>query len=331
MTIIHTCNFNCCAANCFRCLVYGREMNKGEKMNEKTIEGLTEEQWKERYIAYSITGETKEQKLPIFWGGGSNGKGVIMDTIMAILGTGFCFNVPSEVLMESKQGESNSAKPFLVSLRSKRLVFASESKKEQKLNDGTVKQLTGDGYITARTLHQEPITFAQTHKIILITNHLPIIPDAEDYAIWRRVIRIPFTVCFKEIPMLPNEKPLDINLIKKLKAEYPGILAWLVRGCLDWQAQGLNPPDVVTKSTQDYQAGEDLALQFCTECIKKDPSKFMTAGSLYFHFTQWCDSTGDTAVSNREFSRKTTRLFGKAIPRRVNGKVQKVYIGIDLI
>lgn len=284
-----------------------------------------------RVFGYGITGETKEQKLPIFWGEGSNGKGVIMDTIIAVLGSGFCFNVQSEVLMESRMGESNGAKPFVVSLRSKRIVFASETKEGQKLNDGLVKQLTGDGYITARTLHEKPITFAQTHKIILITNHLPAIPDAGDYAIWRRVIRIPFTVVFKENPTTLDERPLDIDLVKKLKAEYSGILAWLVRGCLDWQTQGLNPPDIVNKSTKDYQVGEDLALQFCTECIKKDPTKFITAGALYHHFTQWCDSTGDKPVGKKEFGKKVIKLYGKAIPQRAYGKVQKVYVGIDVI
>jgi putative DNA primase/helicase len=170
-----------------------------------------------RFFGYCVTGETKEQKLPIFWGEGSNGKGVIMDTILSVLGSGFCFNVQSEVLMELRQGDPNGAKPFVVSLRGKRLVFASETKEGQKLNTGLVKQLTGDGYMTARTLHEKPITFRQTHKIILITNHLPVIPDAGDYAIWRRVFRVPFTVSFKENPQTLDERPLDKDLLKKLE------------------------------------------------------------------------------------------------------------------
>lgn len=286
-----------------------------------------------RLFGYGMTGETKEQKLPMLSGGGSNGKSLVMDVFLEILGESFCFNVQSEVLMELKQGDPNGAKPFVVALRNKRLVFASESKEGQKLNVGMVKQLTGDGYITARTLHKDPVTFKQTHKIFLITNHLPNIPDAEDYAIWRRVIRVPFEVCFKENPdpKNPYERPLDADLIKKLRAEYSGILAWLVRGCLDWQKQGLNPPAIVTKSTKDYQEDEDLALQFCTDCIEKDPIKFITAGALYLHFVEWCESTGDKPISNKAFSQKVTKLFGRAVAKRYAGKVQKVYEGIKLI
>lgn len=285
-----------------------------------------------RCFGYGITGETKEQKLPILSGEGSNGKSLMMDIIMEVLGDSFCFNVQSEVLMELRQGDPNGAKPFVVALRNKRFVFASESKEGQNLNTGLVKQLTGDGFITARTLHKEPVTFKQTHKIFLVTNHLPNIPNSEDYAIWRRVIRIPFEVCFKENPDSnnPNERLLDPDLIKKLRSEYSGILAWLVRGCLDWQKQGLNPPDVVTKSTKDYQKAEDLVSQFLTECIERDPNQLITASALYLHFVDWCESTGDKPVNNKNFSQKVAKEYGKAVSKRYAGKVQKVYDGIKL-
>ncbi len=283
-----------------------------------------------RLLGYGITGETKEQILPILWGEGANGKSTIMDTIMSVLGGDFCFNTQSESLMDIRQGDGNAAKPFVVSLRSKRLVFASESKEGQKLNTGLVKQLTGDGYITARALFQEPVTFKQTHKIFLITNHCPSIPDSEDFAIWRRVIRVPFSIRFKENPVLSDERKIDKNLSEQLKAEYPGILAWLVRGCLDWQKQGLNPPKVVTKSTEDYRMSEDITAQFISDCIEQVPGAHITASGLYSHFVTWCASTGDDPIDNKKFGNKISKLFGKAVTQRVNGGPKKVYQGIKI-
>lgn len=283
-----------------------------------------------RLFGYSITGETKEQKLPIFWGGGSNGKSIIMDTIMSVLGNDICFKTQADSLMEVRQGEGNNAKPFIAALRNKRIVFASETKEKQKLNTGMIKELTGDGQITARKLHENPITFKQTHKIILMTNHLPNIPDSSDYAIWRRILRVPFSVSFKEFPILPDERPLDINLLNKLKAEYPGILAWLVRGCLEWQKQGLNPPAIVTDSTENYRQSEDTTNEFITDCIRVIPNAQIGASELFDNYVSWCESNGDVPATKKAFGSKVTSKFGAAALGRVNGKVSKIYKGIAL-
>ena len=204
----------------------------------------------QRLFGYAITGETKEQVLPILWGDGANGKSTIMDALSAVLGESICFNTQANSLMDIRQNDGDGARPFVVSLRNKRLIWASESREGQKLNAELVKQLTGDGYITARPLFGNPVTFKQTHKIIMITNHCPRIPDGDDYAMWRRVLRVSFNTRFVNDPKLSNERKQDKDLLSKLRGEYSGILAWLVRGCLEWQKQGLNVPASVIESTE---------------------------------------------------------------------------------
>ncbi len=206
----------------------------------------------QRLFGYCITGETKEQVLPILWGDGANGKSTIMDLLSAVLGENICFNTQADSLMDIRQNDGDGARPFVVSLRNKRLIWASESREGQKLNAGLVKQLTGDGYITARPLFGNPVTFKQTHKIIMITNHCPRIPDGDDYAMWRRVLRVPFNTRFVLDPKLLNERKQDKDLLSKLRGENSGILAWLVRGCLEWQKQGLNPPASASGRTVDH-------------------------------------------------------------------------------
>ena len=81
--------------------------------------------------------------------------------------------------------------------------------------------MTGGDTLSARFLHQEWFDFVPSHKIFLGTNHKPVIKGT-DHAIWRRIKLVPFEVT---IP----EKERDIHLAGKLKAEFPGIMAWLLR------------------------------------------------------------------------------------------------------
>jgi putative DNA primase/helicase len=284
----------------------------------------------QRLFGYAITGETKEQILPIFWGEGANGKSTIMDTLSAVLGGEVCFNTQADSLMDVRQNDGDAARPFVVSLRNKRLIWASESKEGQRLNAGLVKQLTGDGYITARALFGNPITFKQTHKIIMLTNHCPRIPDSDDFAMWRRVIRIPFNVRFVDNPKMPNERKQDKDLLTKLRLEYAGILAWLVRGCLAWQTQGLNPPTAVIESTEKYREDEDLTGQFCDERLTISEGCKIPAGELYRTYSLWCEGYGYNPMSARAFGQRMTRRFGETVSCWIDGKNQRAYVGVGL-
>lgn len=78
---------------------------------------------------------------------------------------------------------------------------------------------------------------------MLVTNHKPH-ANADDYALWKRLILIPFTQAFVDSPRAAHEHQRDAKLAETLRGEASGILAWLVRGCLEWQRDGLKPPRV---------------------------------------------------------------------------------------
>jgi putative DNA primase/helicase len=312
-----------------------RGLNAPSPIWEKTLQAIFNDDaeliaFMRRLFGYAITGETKEQILPILWGEGANGKSTIMDTLSAVLGDSVCFNTQADSLMDVRQNDGDAARPFVVSLRNKRLIWASESKEGQRLNAGLVKQLTGDGYITARALFGNPVTFKQTHKIIMLTNHSPRIPDSDDYAMWRRVLRIPFAVRFMNNPKLPHERKQDKDLLQKLRAEYSGILAWLVRGCLEWQSMGLNPPTAVIESTEKYREDEDLTGQFCDERLTIGEGHEVPAGELYRAYSLWCDGYGYNPMSARAFGQRMTRRFGETRQGWTGGKNQRSYVGVGL-
>jgi putative DNA primase/helicase len=133
----------------------------------------------------------------------------------------------------------------LADLAGARYVYAVESQEGKRLAEGLVKQVTGGvDAIKARFLYEELFEFKPQFKVYLGTNHLPVINESDD-AIWERIRPVPFTV---QIPQAERDKNLDQLLL----AELPGILAWAVRGCLDWQAlNDLKEPQAVLTANQD--------------------------------------------------------------------------------
>ncbi|MDT7898637.1 MAG: DNA primase, partial [Armatimonadota bacterium] len=97
-----------------------------------------------------------------------------------------------------------------------------------------IKTLTGGDTVAARFLYREFFEFRPRFKAWLAANYKPEIRGS-DYAIWRRIRLIPFTVT---IP--PDEQIPD--LAEQLKGELLGILNWALEGLRDWLANGLQPP-----------------------------------------------------------------------------------------
>lgn len=264
-----------------------------------------------RLIGYMITGLIKEQIVAMFYGSGSNGKSLFVDILAAVLGESFVFPTQAEAIMDTNFRDSNAATPYVYKMRGKRVVLASEGREGQKLNTGLVKQLTGDRQITARPLNGNPVTFDQTHKIILITNHLPNITDgAEDYAIWRRVLPLPFDLQFVEKPAMPNERKINKDLPELLKKEYSGILAWCIRGCLEWQAQGLAAPAKVTNALDRYKEAEDPIAQFLEEQATLDPNGQALLKDIHAKYKIWCIGYNYTPMTEKALSARLKRKFG---------------------
>jgi len=143
--------------------------------------------------------------------------------------------------------------------------------------------------------------FTPTHKIILCTNHKPRIKGT-DHAIWRRLILVPFARKYwnpdKGETGL-DELRQDKTLPAKLKAESVGILAWMVRGCLEWQRDGLQIPDIVRAATADYRSESDTVGRFVAECCVQHSSARVRFAELYVALESWCADAGDSLPSKK--------------------------------
>lgn len=282
----------------------------------------------QRLLGYIITGKTTEAILPILWGSGRNGKTVLLQAIADTLGSDFAGPLDGELLLESRfRKQSGGPSSDLLYLRGKRLTWLSEINENRRLNSGKVKLLTGGDLITGRAPYAaRQITFKPTHKIFLLTNFKPH-ADAQDEALWRRVLLIPFDMAFvpNPDPEKPNERLADPDLPEKLKAERPGILAWLVQGCLEWQGQGLNPPETVMTATKEYQEAEDTLKTFLVDRCTEGPGRTVRAGVFYKAYQAWAEENGEKPISLYKFGRYMGNAFDFS-----SDEGGKYYIGIGL-
>jgi putative DNA primase/helicase len=240
-------------------------------------------------LGYSLTGQTVEQCWFLLHGIGANGKSTLLRTIIDLL-CDYATWTPTQTLLAKR---SEAIDNDLARLRGARFVGATETDGGRRLAEELVKRLTGGDKVAARFLYGEFFECAPEFKLWLATNHKPEIRGT-DHATWRRVRLVPFTVT------IPDEEQ-DKQLLEKLRGEFPGILRWMVEGCLAWQRDGLRQPDAVTEATRTYRASMDVVGNFLAECCADDPHGTVKAADLYRAYLAWCDSGKEHAESQRKF------------------------------
>jgi len=127
--------------------------------------------------------------------------------------------------------------------------------------------------------------------------------------LWSRIHLIPFALKFTNEPRQDNERKRDPYLAERLQVKASGILAWLVRGCLAWQKEGLQPPDKVKAATEGYRKSEDLIGQFLEERCLLSAAASVKAGELYKAYKEWCEEMGHMAISGTEFGKSMRERF----------------------
>jgi putative DNA primase/helicase len=275
-----------------------------------------------RLLGYSISGVTTEAIFPILYGEeGRNGKTIMLETIQSVLGP-LSGAISPDVLLDSKAGSKGQATPHLCALQSKRPVWASETNEGRRLDSAQIKLATGGDTLTVRPLYGQQYSFTPTHTLFLLTNRLPHAP-ADDNALWDRIIVIPFNMRFVDNPNGPNERQRDPNLKQALEQELSGILAWLVRGCLAWQRDGLRVPSFLHAATNTYRRDEDDVQQFIDDVCYIGAADSISTKELYKAYQAWCEDQGTRPMSKQALGRRISKRFTAR-----HGRIGTIYQGI---
>jgi len=260
-----------------------------EAFLERVLPGEELRRFVQRAAGYSATGDTSEQVMLINHGGGANGKSTFQEALAAALGD-YSMRAPTEMLMAKRAG---GVPNDVARLKGARFVAASETEEGRRLAESLVKDLTGQDTISARFMRAEWFDFKPTHKLWLSTNHKPEIRGT-DPAIWRRIRLIPWAVT---IP--PGEQ--DRKLAEKLREELPGVLAWIVCGCLEWRREGLQAPAEVRKATAGYRSEMDVLGDFLVDRCHRGERLQVGKDELYKAYQMWSEDAGERTETKRKF------------------------------
>lgn len=256
--------------------------------------------FKQRAWGYTLSGETSEQKLFMPYGEGANGKTTEQNVVQELMADYARKIEPETLLVRDRRGASND----IARLRGARFVPTVEVEDGGRLAESLVKQLTGRDRLATRFLYKEFFEFRPTGKIWLATNHRPDVKGT-DYAIWRRILLIPYTVRF-------SGARCDPRIEEKLVTEAPGILNWMIDGFRAWQRIGLAPPASVLAATDGYRSDMDRIGSFLRECCRHGPEvKGRTRTSyLYGTYVGWAKASGIRWLSRQHFYDRLARDHG---------------------
>jgi putative DNA primase/helicase len=272
----------------------------------------------QRAVGYSLTGSVCEECLFLLDGKRRNGKGTLTGTLSHLLGDYGCtIDFASLVAKRNYTGPKDD----IANMKGKRFVTAHENREGERLAEDLIKWLTGGDKVRARMLYSNSVEFDPTWKLWLSVNHRPIVSPT-DPAIWTRLMIIPFEVSF--------EGRENRKLKEQLLTELPGILAWAVEGYGMYQREGLNPPECVQLSKEDYKKGMNPLSEFVEdECILEE-SLTVQSGEVYGRYLEYCNANGIRYhVGHNKFS-ALLQVMGVQRSRAGTRRAERIFRGIGL-
>jgi putative DNA primase/helicase len=277
----------------------------------------------QQWAGYCLTGDTREHAILFVHGPGGNGKSVFLNTLTGIMGE-YATTAPSDIFTISI-GDRHPTE--LAMLRGARLVAASETEQGKAWAEIRIKALTGGDEVSARFMRCDYFKFRPAFKLTIIGNHQPTLENV-DAAVRRRFNVLPFTFC--------PDKP-DHQLEEKLRDEWPEIFRWVIKGCLDWQQNGLARPERMLAATEEYFSNQDLLGQWLATCCDVRPGNDLmleTTTELYRSWSSFAKQAGakpDTEknfvgkLENRRFENRTLKRFRTKRARGFEGISLKVW------
>jgi len=242
----------------------------------------------QRAIGVSLVGKVVEHVLFVMYGSGANGKSTFINVWLDLLGD-YARAASMDLLVEQKNPQHPTSVAELVGVR----FISTGELRGGKFDEGLVKALTGGDARNARFMFEDAFVYVPSDTFWLATNHKPVITGNSE-GIWRRIRLLPFEA---QIPL----EEQDRDLPAKLRAEYPGILAWAVRGTLAWLEQGLGHSRAVDAATAVYRGEMDTLATFLADRCVVEPDAWVASTELYKAYEGWCEETGERPAGTRFF------------------------------
>lgn len=243
---------------------------------------------------------TKLEKILYLHGGGSNGKGVVYETIRGIVGRE---NV-TEFDLSHLAGSSSSSEYAIAKCDGGLLNYCSDASKKEIASDKFKTIVSGEP-TPARHPYGRPFMAENLPVMMANSNELPITSDST-HGYFRRIMPLSFDVTI-------SDKNQDTQLHLKMIPEYPGILNWILQGRDRFIKSGykFTESKKVAERTRDYEIESNSILGYLREnryypiraYIGHIPTT-MGSKKMYQSYSSWCITMGLKAFSFNKFGAK---------------------------
>lgn len=263
------------------------------------------------YLGYIFVKNSvlKLEKVLLLYGTGANGKSVLFEILMALLGSQNVANYS----LQSLTAENGNSRAMLVN---KLLNYASEI--NGKLESNIFKLLISGEPVEARLLYKNTQIISDYARFMFNCNELP--KEVENTnAFFRRFIILPFRVT---IPPSKQDKELSQRIIQ---TELSGVFNWVLGGLSRLlQNKNFTESSIVQNEVLQYQKESDSVMMFLEdENYKKSVEQDRPLKDVFLEYKSYCIDNGYRLCSNRTFSGRL-RKNGFTVERKTYGNA--VYI-----
>lgn len=281
------------------------------------------------YLSHGLHGNTLEL-LTILTAQGRNGKSKLIELINITFGQ--YFEAISSQLFTRPRPDADKPDPGLLNIIKKRIIIASEPEKNNKLNTGFLKFITGRDTTTLRNCHSnEMIKFSPKFITFLVCNDIPECDDI-DNAFSRRLRCIHFPTEFVENPINEKQKKINANINKRFEYWKKDFILLLISYYKKYkETNKLEATEKILKWTNKYKEETDIYLSYLNErTIESD--KNIHCIDLYFDFKNWFSerNPGVKKPTNKEFI-NGIKKYKKIIKVNINYKSQLGIKNISMI
>lgn len=247
------------------------------------------------YVGYCFTSDVKLEKMAVFYGVGCNGKSVMLDVITRVLGS---MNVSYITLSDLT---TNDEKRCLAN--GKLANISSESKGD--LDTAVLKRMVSNEETDMRQLYIGTRLMTHIPKLFTSYNRLP--PAEYTHGFFRRWLLFPFKVT------IPEEEQ-DVDLVKKLCTELPGILNWVLSGLKSVLIKkAFSKSEGCRMALSEYINNSNSALTFFSSSCEVDDSCFIKLTDLYRLYAEYCIEEDLKKIGKKNFQEIITSFGAKPI------------------
>ena len=287
------------------------------------------------HAATGLIGNNKNQTFNIYTGCGRNGKSKFVDLMRFCIGE-YYGKVPTQLITQKRTSIGGTSSE-VAQLKGIRYAVMTEPRKGDTINEGIMKEITGEDEIQARHLHQEAFVFVPQFTLCCMTNYLFAIKSNDD-GTWRRIRKIDFESKFVDKPSsVPEDKEFkkDVDIEPKLK-KYAPIFASLLCELAVKNLGFVEDCHKVTAASNAYRGAEDYCHLFFEDMVEKAPEDankedyklYKTKTAMYFK--EWYGENYGTGIPVPPV-KEVVQYFEKKMGKLKRGGQKHHWVGYQWI